>query len=227
MEIKRVGLYCRVSTKDQTVETQLLELRRYGNARGWEITAEQTDEGWSGTKEDRPGLQAILQMARERSIDAVLVWKVDRLGRSVPHLFQVLQELKEIGIAIVGFKDGVDTSQDTPYTRFFFRIMAIVADLDREMIMERTNAGRQRVFSIFEETGKIATKTGLWFGRPRLDVDDVIAEYAEQYVNGMVSLDKVAAAAGCSKPTACRRLKAFQNSPRKGGFVPVGSGSGI
>ncbi|PYS91506.1 MAG: hypothetical protein DMF62_02525 [Acidobacteria bacterium] len=228
MEIKRVGIYCRVSTKDQSVETQMLELRRYSGLRGWQITSEHSDEGWSGTKDVRPGLDAIMQMARQGEFDALLVWKQDRLARSLPHFFQVFNELKAVGIAFVSYKEGVNTAdEDNPYSRFYMKMMASFAELEREMILERTQSGRQRVIDVFEQTGKIDTKSGVWFGRPRLAVDDVIQEYAERFRNGQVKLAEVAAAAGCSKPTACRRLKAFHKSPQTMGLFPDEAGVGI
>jgi len=222
MEIKRVGIYCRVSTKDQNAETQLHDLRGYSGRSGWEIVTEQVDRGWSRTTDKRPGLDTILQMARQREFDTLLVWKQDRLATSLPHLVSLVNELSGIGVFLVSYKDGINTSIDTPYTRFYFKLMASFSDLEREMILERTAAGRQRLFDIFKETGQVKTKTGAWFGRPRLSVDDVIAEYAGRYAAGLVGLDEVATAAGCSKPTACRRLKAFHISPPKEGLLLVG-----
>jgi len=213
VEIKRVGIYCRVSTKKQTVETQLIDLRRYSIARGWEIAVERCDEGWSGTKDKRPGLEDILQLANEGAYEALLVWKQDRLARSLPHLLATVTQLGSIGVALVSYKDGINTADDTPYTRFYLKMMASFAELEREMILERTNAGRERVFDERERTGKVITKTGNWFGRRALDVDSVIAEYDERFRRGAVTLGEIALAAGCSKPTACRRLKAFHNSP--------------
>ena len=101
MEIQRVGLYARVSTKDQTSQNQVLDLRRYCDQRGWQIVAEQIDDGFKSTKEDRPALNAIMQMARQGKFDALLVWRYDRFARSLSHLVNTLEELKAYSVAFL------------------------------------------------------------------------------------------------------------------------------
>src|ERR1700733_1687799 len=95
MDAKQVGIYARVSTKGkgQTVDTQLLDLRSYCKAREWRIVAECTDKGISGTKESRPALKQIMDLARKRKIDVLLVHRFDRLFRSLKHLINTLEEL--------------------------------------------------------------------------------------------------------------------------------------
>src|SRR4051812_11044006 len=83
---KRVAIYCRVSTRDQHSKNQILDLRRYSKARHWNIVAECVDEGLSGTKDNRPQLKAVMDMARQRKIDILLVWRFDRFSRSVRQL---------------------------------------------------------------------------------------------------------------------------------------------
>ena len=89
----RVALYARVSTNDQTAENQILELRAYCAARGWTVAREYVDTGISGSTTSRPALDDLMQAARRRQIDAVVVWKLDRLGRSLQHLIEAAERL--------------------------------------------------------------------------------------------------------------------------------------
>ena len=98
--ILRVALYARVSTlNNQDPEMQLRELREYAERRGWQITEEYIDQGVSGCKESRPALNQLMSDACRRSFDAILVWKIDRWGRSLKHLVTSLAELDAYGIA--------------------------------------------------------------------------------------------------------------------------------
>src|SRR4051812_42068965 len=110
MAMKRVGIYARVSTKDQTTENQLLDLRKYCEARGWQITAECVDHGISGAKDDRPALKEVMGLARKRKIDTLLVWRFDRFARSLSHLVNTLEELKGLGIDFVSYQESIDTA---------------------------------------------------------------------------------------------------------------------
>jgi len=96
----RAAIYARVSTLDQEPENQLLELRRYAEARTWTAT-EYVDRGVSGAKDRRPALDKLLADARRRRFDVVVVWRLDRLGRNLKHLITLLDELQALGIAFV------------------------------------------------------------------------------------------------------------------------------
>src|ERR1043165_9746303 len=110
---KRVGLYCRVSTNHgQTTENQLLDLRKYCEARGWVIVAECEDTGICGAYHDRPQLRAIMELARKRKIEVLLVWHWDRFARSLSHLVYTLDELQRLGVQFVSYQQQIDT--DTP-----------------------------------------------------------------------------------------------------------------
>ena len=98
----RVALYARVSTTDQSTDSQLLDLRRYVRERGWDIYKEYVDEGISGTKDSRPALNELMNDAKKRRFDAVLVWRFDRFARSTKHLILALEEFKNLGIDFVG-----------------------------------------------------------------------------------------------------------------------------
>ena len=137
----RAALYCRVSTSDQTCENQLLELRRYVEARGW-TTTEYLDHGVSGSKERRPALDCLMADARRRRFDVVLVWRFDRLGRNVKHLVNTLDELAKLDIAFTSLNEGIDTT--TTAGRLQMHILASIAEFERDRINERVRAGIAR-----------------------------------------------------------------------------------
>src|SRR5579871_880757 len=105
----RVGIYARVSTNDQTCENQLLELRRYVEARGW-AAAEYVDTGVSGSKDRRPALDQLTSDVRRHKVQAVVCWRLDRLGRNLRHLVLLLDEWQARGIGFITLGEGIDTS---------------------------------------------------------------------------------------------------------------------
>lgn len=112
LSIARVALYARVSTSNgqQDPEVQLVELREYAERRGWQITEEYVDQGVSGSKESRPALNRLMVDAQRRKFDAVLVWKIDRFGRSLKHLVNALAELGAFAVAFISLRDNLDLS---------------------------------------------------------------------------------------------------------------------
>jgi DNA invertase Pin-like site-specific DNA recombinase len=137
----RAGIYARVSTVDQQPENQLADLRRYVAARGWE-PVEYVDHGVSGSRESRPALDQMLRDARRRRIDAVICWKLDRLGRSLRHLIGTLEELDRLGVVFISLGEGIDLS--TPAGRLQTAILAAIAQFERDRIVERVKAGLAR-----------------------------------------------------------------------------------
>jgi len=138
--ITRVALYARVSTlNNQDPEMQLAELREYADRRGWQIYEEYTDQGVSGTKESRPALNRLMSDAYRRRFDAILVWKIDRFGRSLKHLVNSLAELASLGVAFISLRDNLDLS--TPSGRLMFQIIGAMAEFERALIQERVRAG--------------------------------------------------------------------------------------
>ena len=105
----RAAINARVSTTDQACENQLLELRRYCQARGW-TTTEYVDTGVSGAKERRPALDRLMTDARQRRVDTVVVWRLDRSGRNLRHLITAIEELGAAGVAFVSMGENVDTA---------------------------------------------------------------------------------------------------------------------
>ena len=118
---------------------QLRELREYASRRGWIVTEEYVDQGVSGSKETRPALTRLMADACQRRFDAVLVWKVDRFGRSLKHLVNALAELGALGVAFVSLRDNLDLS--TPSGRLMFQIIGAMAEFERALIQERVRAG--------------------------------------------------------------------------------------
>ncbi len=155
---RRVGLYARVSTTEQSTDNQLLDLRHYCQDRGWRIQGEYVDHGISGTKESRPALDKLMDAARKRQIDVVLVWRFDRFARSVKHLVLALEELRSLGVGFVSFNENIDTG--SPLGAAIFTIIAAMAALERDIIVERVHAGLKR-----------ARAEGKRIGRPPADVD--------------------------------------------------------
>jgi DNA invertase Pin-like site-specific DNA recombinase len=135
----RTGLYARVSTHDQhTLSMQLDALRTYAAQRGWSIVTEVQEVG-SGSSIQRPKRELLMTAARRRDVDAVLVWRLDRWGRSVADLVLTLQELNELGVGFVSLTEALDLT--TPTGRAMAGLLAIFAGFEREILRERVRAG--------------------------------------------------------------------------------------
>src|SRR5450755_2840994 len=190
--ITRVALYARVSTlNNQDPEMQLAELREYAGRRGWEIIEEFTDQGVSGCKESRPALNRLMADACRRRFDAVLVWKIDRFGRSLKHLVNALAELAALGVAFISLRDNLDLS--TPSGRLMFQIIGAMAEFERALIQERVRAGIRN-----------AQAKGKRLGRPRVVVDAL--RVATLRARGD-SWSQIQATLGVSKGTAQRAFR--------------------
>jgi len=165
---RRVALYARVSTTDQTPDNQLMALRGYADARGWAAT-EFTEVGVSGAKERRPALDAMLAAARARKIDVVCCVRLDRLARSTHHLLTMAQELEALGVDLVATEQTVDTT--TPAGRLLFAVLGAIAEFERGLIRERVLSGVRR-----------AKAAGIHCGRPRkyeMDPSEVLALHSQ------------------------------------------------
>jgi DNA invertase Pin-like site-specific DNA recombinase len=186
--LRRVALYCRVSTNDQTTDNQLLELRSYCAARGWTIGEEFVDEGISGSATSRPALDRLLKAARRRQIDAVVTWKLDRLGRSLQHLIALLDEITSLGVVFVSLGESIDLS--TSAGRLQMHLLSAFAEFERERIRERVRLGISR-----------ARAQGKRLGRRRN------APLPAKAPKGL-TVRQAAKLWGCSKSQAARRLTA-------------------
>src|SRR5438477_8854332 len=187
--ITQVALYARVSNlNNQDPEMQLAELREYAGRRGWEIVGEFTDQGVSDCKESRPALNRLMADAWRRRFDAILVWKIDRFGRSLKHLVNALAELAALGVAFISLRDNLDLS--TPSGRLMFQIIGAMAEFERALIQERVRAGLRN-----------ARAKGTRLGRPRVVIDAcrITALRAKGY-----SWEGIKAEIGVSRGTAQR-----------------------
>lgn len=139
--MKRCALYMRVSTVDQHPESQLYDLRSLAAQRGFHIVAEYTDR-ISGAKPKRPGLDELMYNARQGKFDVVLVWAFDRMARSVRHFLELIDELNHRNIEFVSFRENIDTGG--ALGRAMIIIVGAIAELERNLIIERVRAGMRR-----------------------------------------------------------------------------------
>lgn len=155
-----VAIYARVSTLNhkQDVSMQLLELREHCQRRGWNVSAEYVDAGISGAKDSRPELNRLMLGAKRRQFDVVVVWKLDRFGRSLRHLVNALAELEAVGVAFVSLTDNLDLT--TPAGRLMFQVIAAMGEFERELIRQRVKAGLRN-----------AKSKGVRLGRPPVVAD--------------------------------------------------------
>jgi DNA invertase Pin-like site-specific DNA recombinase len=177
--------YARVSTQDQNLELQREALTNAGCQKIFEDKV-------SGTRADRPGLSKAQEILREG--DTLVVWKLDRLGRSVKQLVDLVGELHKQGVQFKSLTDAIDTS--TPSGRFFFHIMASLAEMERELIIERTRAGLD-----------VARQLGRKGGRKPKMTDSKIESAKKLLVSGVPPRD-VAKNLGVSIPTLYRWVPA-------------------
>jgi DNA invertase Pin-like site-specific DNA recombinase len=154
VKAKRVAIYVRVSTEGQDTALQEAELRDSAERRGWEIKLYR-DHGQSGAKESRPGLDALRADVRRRKIDAVMVWSLCRLARSLKQLLALAEEFQTHGVDLLSHKQAIDTT--SPAGRLTYSVLGAVAEFEREMLRERVRAGLAQ-----------AKRAGKRVGRPPL-----------------------------------------------------------
>ncbi len=177
--------YARVSTQDQNLEMQTEALQKAGCKKIFE-------DRMSGSRAERPGLAQARENLREG--DTLVVWKLDRLGRSVKHLVDLVGELQKQGVQFKSLTDAIDTG--TASGRFFFHVMASLAEMERELIVERTRAGLE-----------VARQLGRKGGRKRQMTDSKIKAAKKLLASGVPPRD-VASNLGVSVPTLYRWLPA-------------------
>jgi DNA invertase Pin-like site-specific DNA recombinase len=188
----RIGIYARVSTKDQNCDMQLRDLRAYRAARRFDLVREYVDVGQSGAKDSRPELNILIDDARKRQFDAIVVWRFDRFARSTKHLLLALEEFRSLGIQFISYQENIDTS--SALGQALFTIVSVVAELERNLIRERVTASIRN-----------ARANGKTLGRPKSSVDgERIRELKEQ---GQ-SLRQIAATLGVGYGTVRARLVA-------------------
>ena len=153
--MKKVAIYARVSTDKQTCENQLQELRATAQRMGYTVVAEFVDSGISGmkTREDRPALDSLMKSATQRKFDMIMCWSIDRLGRSLQNLVEILNEMQSMKIDMFFLQQGMDTT--TPSGRMIFSVFGAIGEFERNLIRERVIAGQKR-----------AVANGVKIGRP-------------------------------------------------------------
>ena len=176
----RVAIYARVSTGSQTTENQLRELRSVAERLGHQVIAEFVDEGISGAKgrDQRPGLNSLMQGVTRRDFDKVMAWSVDRLGRSLRDLLAFMGELKAKGVDLYLHQQSLDTS--TPAGKAMFQMLGVFSEFEREIIRERVNSGLAR-----------AKAQGKKLGRPRADTTKRLAAIRKLRKQGL-GINKIA-----------------------------------
>jgi len=201
---KRAAIYARVSTGDQHVETQLLDLREMAKQRGYEVVREYTDV-ISGSKAKRPGLDQMMADARRHRFDILIVAAFDRIARNVRHFLDVLDELNHLGIQFLSLRENIDTGG--PLGRAMLTIIGAISELERSLIVERVRAGMRR-----------AKLEGRRIGRAPLNIDRVAVVSDRR--SGM-SLTEVAKKYRVSRGTVCRLVNE-SDELKKSGTLPAG-----
>ena len=188
--MKRAAIYSRISTGDQHLETQLLDLRELAKQRGLEVVREYTDV-ISGAKQKRPGLDSLMSDARRRRFDVVLVAAFDRIARNVRHFLDVLDELNNLNVQFISLRENIDTGG--PLGRAMLTIIGAISEFERSLIVERVRAGMRR-----------AKLEGRRIGRAPLNINR--EEVVSDRRSGM-SLTKVAQRHKISRASVCRLMR--------------------
>ena len=171
---RRIAIYARVSTATQTVENQFQELRQVADRNGWHIVVELSDNGISGSKgrDQRPAFDELLKRATRREFDLIMVWAIDRLGRSIQHLVGFMNEIQSLGVDLYIHQQAIDTT--TASGRMIFGIFSALGEYERELMRERIMAGQRR-----------ARSQGVKIGRPSKMNDAVRTSVKLLHGNGM------------------------------------------
>ena len=192
---KRAAIYGRVSTDGQTTDNQIVALREVAARRGWDIAEVYIDNGISGAKgrDKRPGFDRMLKDASRRRFDVVMSWAIDRMGRSLRDLIEVIEHLEVTGMDLYLDQQNIDTT--TPAGKLLFQVTGAFAEFERSMIRLRVNAGLAR-----------ARSQGKRLGRPRVSATTEQAIRAA-LTDGIKGMLKIAAEHGVGSGTV-QRIKA-------------------
>ncbi len=152
MKKKTVAIYARVSTDKQKVDMQLQELQSFIKRSGWKLHKKYIDHGYTGSNTKRPDFSNMMIDARQRKFDILVVWKLDRLSRSLKDLINTLDELGHLGIDFISYDNHLDTS--TPTGKLVFQIVGAVAEFEKDIISERVKAGLQNAKSKGKQLGR-------------------------------------------------------------------------
>lgn len=189
---KKAAIYARVSTDKQKVDMQLNELRQFADRSGWTIFEEYIDQNFTGANTNRPAFLSMMEAARKRKFDVLLVWKLDRLSRSLKDLINTLDELGSCGIDFVSYDNNLDTS--TPTGKLVFQIVGAVAEFEKDIIRERVVAGLAN-----------ARSKGKRLGRP--PIEQTIYDKAVKMRSEGSSFRKIGRALGIDEGTIKKKTK--------------------
>jgi DNA invertase Pin-like site-specific DNA recombinase len=192
--MKRAVIYARVSTSSQTEENQVLQLRDAAKRFGWTIVTELRDHGISGSKSelDRPGFQQLWNLVRQRRVDVVMVWGIDRLSRSLTDLLRFVTEIQSCGCDLFSLSQNIDTT--TPSGKLCFSVFGALAEYENGLRRERIMAGLER-----------AKAEGKKLGRPSRVNEAVIASVRLLRERGL-SIHNIARQLGIGVGTAQKIL---------------------
>lgn len=196
MSNKTVAIYARVSTDKQKVDMQLRELKAFIKRSGWKPYQEYIDYGYSGANTRRPAFVQMMNEAKKRKFDVLLVWKLDRLSRSLKDLINTLDELGHLDIDFISYDNNLDTS--TPTGKLVFQIIGAVAEFEKDIIRERVMAGLAN-----------ARSKGKRLGRP--PVSNQLLEKAKELQQQGLSMRKIEKHLGLGEGTIRKRLKQSRN----------------
>jgi DNA invertase Pin-like site-specific DNA recombinase len=189
--MKRVAIYLRVSTEDQSCEMQRRDLEAFSKARGWQITRIYQDKA-TGLNGNRAEFRLLMSDAKQRAFDVLICWKMDRLFRSLKGMVGTLQELSDLNIEFISLKDNIDLT--TASGRLMAHILASFAEFEASLIRERVIAGLNN-----------AKANGKKLGRPKvIDADQVIRLRSEG-----LSLSQIAKRIGVTKSAVSKTLKFY------------------
>jgi DNA invertase Pin-like site-specific DNA recombinase len=197
----RVAFYTRVSTASQTTDNQIIQLQQVADARGWTVVRTFADVA-SGAKDRRPALDEMMKLVRRGQVDLVAVAALDRLGRNTRHLVNLVEEFRQLGVALYSYRETLDTS--SPVGALIVTVFAALAQFERDVLRERTLAGLARVRA-----------QGRRLGRPPCVAVDV-AEARRLIAEG-VSKKRVAVRLGVPRTTLLRALGGCPETYRKKG----------
>ena len=209
-------LYARVSTEEQTLEPQWIELREHAARMKWKVVGEFSDV-LSGAKAARPGLDALLARCAEGGVGAVAAVKIDRLGRSVLNVVALIERLEKMKVAVICPSQGIDTRVDNPCGRMQYQIITAVAEFERSIIRERTRAGLRAAKAAGKLIGRVSEVAPVGDEARRAVVQAWLAETGGKSIRRLAEM-----LGGVSTGTAAKWAKQYASPAVGEGGMDVG-----
>jgi DNA invertase Pin-like site-specific DNA recombinase len=190
--MRKAVIYARVSTNSQECGAQINELREYAKRAKYQVIQEFLDTGHTGKHTRRPAFKKMMELVKKRKINIILVWKLDRLSRSMKDLVNTVEQLEHYGVDLCSYDNQIDTS--SPGGKLLFHIMGAVAEFEREIISERVKAGLRN-----------AKRKGVKLGRPKTPAHIICT--AEELRNQGMTFRAIGAKLGISEAMVRKGLK--------------------